>query len=66
MKANVAALIAAGAEHGVTVHDLSEVLPARDFDTPPGVTAEHLYPAGREVVMGQLRSPLRAALSRTE
>lgn len=62
VRANVAALIAAGAQEGVQVHDLSELLPAREFDTPAGVTAEHLYPAGREVVMGRLRPILREVL----
>lgn len=63
VRANVAALVAAGAESGVRVHDLSELLPSREFDTPAGVTAEHLYPPGREVVMGRLRPLLREALA---
>ena len=63
IRANVAALIAAAEQEGLTLHDLSELLPSREFDTPPGVTAEHLYPTGREVVMGRLRPHLRRALA---
>ena len=63
VRANVAALVAAGQAEGIVVHDLSELLPSREFDTPAGVTAEHLYPAGREVVMGRLRPLLREALA---
>jgi hypothetical protein len=63
VRANVAALVAAGAERGVTVHDLSELVASQEFDTPAGVTAEHLYPAGREVVMGRLLPILREALT---
>lgn len=62
VRTNVAALVAAGSEHGVAVHDLTQLLPSSAFDTPAGVTAEHLYPEGREVVMRRLEPILRQAL----
>lgn len=62
VRANVAALVQAGQRAGITIHDLSELLPSREFDTPEGVTAEHLYPGGRERVMERLSGALRASL----